>query len=248
MNYTTAITDIQDGNTIVRGYNLYDLAKEKGFVKATYLLLKGELPTENEAKMLDLIFTLAIDNGPGTASGQTTRIVASAKSDLHVAVAAGILAMGKRHGSAIEPAARFLSENKDVEDVDALVKDLKEKKVRIAGFGHAVLQEDKRTTTMLDVAKETGFYGKHCEFVEKVHASLNAISSKPLPINIDGGMAAVLLDMGFEPSLMKGFFLIPRVAGLVAHAHEELTSGGKLRRHPQEEIDYTGPAARDLQG
>jgi citrate synthase len=246
MTYKTKLSNIKDGSTSIRGYNLYELAKQKGFVQSIYLLLKGELPDEKQARMLDVIFALAIDNGPGTASAQTTRIVASSKSDLHVSVAAGILAMGKRHGSAIEPAANFLQEHKDTEDVDALVKELREKKVRVAGYGHAVLEEDKRTSTMFDVAKETGFYGEHCVFSEKFHAALNAASSKALPINVDGGMAAVLLDMGFDASLMKGFFLISRTVGLVAQAHEEITEDEGLRRVKQSTIEYNGHDDREL--
>ncbi len=246
MKYTTSLSHMSNGKESIRGYDLADLMKKKTFVETIFLLLKGELPNAAEAAMLDALFTAAIDHGPGTASSQTARIVASAKNSMHTSVAAGILAMGQRHGSAIEGAAKFFQENKDTEDVLALAKTLKEQKIRVAGYGHAVLSHDERSESLFSIAKEQGVYGKHCEFAENFHKALNEISSKTLPINIDGSMGAILSDMGFNPDMMKGFFMIARVPGLVAQVYEEQTSGGRLRRLPEEDIEYTGVEDRDI--
>ena len=69
---------------------------------------------------------------------------------------------------------------------------------------------------------------------------------KTLPINVDGAIAAVLADLGFEPEVMNGFFMIPRCAGLVAHVREE-----QVRMKPMRRIDpvghtYDGPGPRSL--
>lgn len=246
MKFQTAITHITPDGERIRGYELAELAQQNSFAKSIWLLLRGELPSPAEAKMFSALLTMAIDHGPGTASGQVTRIVASAKTSIQAAVAAGLLAMGERHGAALESAAHFFAENKDSADVASLVKDLKDKKVRIPGYGHAVLTEDTRSTFLLDLARELKLHGSNVAFAEKVQLELNKISSKPLPLNIDGSMAAILLDLGFAPQALTGVFIIARVPGLVAQATEEMTNDIGLRRVPEEEIEYTGLAPREI--
>ena len=89
-------------------------------------------------------------------------------------------------------------------------------------------------------------YGKHCDFAEAVGKSLNAISSKKLPLNVDGAMAAIISDMGFDWRLAKGFFIIGRVPGLAAHVYEEKTAGDGIRRLAEDAAEYVGPGERSI--
>jgi citrate synthase len=221
MEWKTSITNISDNKETIRGYDLSELIKNKSFVEVIFLVLKGSLPNENEVKMLNALFTAAIDHGVGTASTIASRTAASSGNSMQAALAAGILAMDKSHGGATEEAAKFFSENIEEKNVADLVKYLKEQKIRLPGFGHRVLTHDYRTDTLFSIAKETGFYGQHCTFAEEVGVELNKISSKPLPLNVDGAMAAILLDMRFPSQMATGFFIIARVPGLVAHIYEE---------------------------
>lgn len=240
--FKTSITNIKDGEEYIRGEKLEQLIREKSFIETIFLLLKGKMPTENEAKMLNAMFVAAIDHGPGTASAQVARIVASAKNSMHTSLAAGILAMGERHGSAIEGAAAFFQNEVQSSKFKAqsLVKELKEKKIRIPGYGHPFLEHDKRSDTLFALAKELGIYGEHCEFAESIHKELNAISSKTLALNIDGAMGAIISDMGFDWKLGKAFFIIARVPGLLAHIYEEQTNDVGIRRLSQDDIEYIG--------
>ena len=52
---------------------------------------------------------------------------------------------------------------------------------------------------------------------------------KPMTINVDGALAAVLYDMGFEPTFARLIFIIGRVAGLTAEVMEELTRERPMR-------------------
>jgi citrate synthase len=52
---------------------------------------------------------------------------------------------------------------------------------------------------------------------------------KPMTINIDGALAAVLYDMGFPPPFARLIFIISRVAGLTAEVMEELTRERPMR-------------------
>lgn len=246
MQWKTAISKISADKETIRGYDLAELTKNKNFVEVIFLVLRGDLPDEKETKMLNALFTSAIDHGVGTASAMTSRMVASSGNSMHTALAAGILAMGKLHGGAAEDAAKFFTENVREENVVELVKSLKEKKIRLPGYGHKVLTHDHRTDTLFAIAKEINFYNQHCSFAEEVGVELNKISSKPLPLNIDGAMAAILLDMGFPWQMVKGFFMIARVPGLIAHIYEEMMGDEGLRRLDSNEEQYTGEADRSL--
>jgi len=65
-------------------------------------------------------------------------------------------------------------------------------------------------------------------------------------LNVNGAIAAVCGDLGFDSELGNAMFMIARVPGLIAHAHEE-----RLRQAPMRQIDpkdhqYDGPPARRL--
>lgn len=246
MQWKTAVSKVSDNKEIIRGYNLDELIKNKSFTETIFLILKGNLSNENETKILNAMFVAAIDHGVGTASAMTSRIVASSGNSMHTALAAGILAMGKLHGGATEDAAKFFTENVEEKNVVELVKTLKDKKVRLPGYGHKVLTRDNRTDTLFAIAKETGFYGKYSAFAEKIGEELNKISSKILPLNVDGAMAAILLDMGFPWQITKGLFIIARVPGLVAHIYEEAVGDAGLRRLESDETEYVGETDRQL--
>ncbi|NPA13093.1 MAG: citryl-CoA lyase, partial [Aquificae bacterium] len=51
--WRTAISWHFGDEAYVRGYNLRELIGRLSFTEAIYLVLKGELPTERERKMLD---------------------------------------------------------------------------------------------------------------------------------------------------------------------------------------------------
>lgn len=67
-------------------------------------------------------------------------------------------------------------------------------------------------------------------------------------LNVDGGIAAVASEMGFDWRLGKGFFIIGRVPGLVAHVYEELTMEKPFSKRLDEETEteYIGVPPREL--
>lgn len=246
MPHTTSLTTIKNNKEYIRGYALEDLAQKKTFVETIFLLLKGELPTEKETRMMNAILTSVIDHGPGVASAMNARVSASAKNDLHTAVAAGILGLGGRHGVVIEPAMRFFYDHVEEPDVAGLLKKMKEQKQYVSGYGHKIFEVDPRTQTLFSLAKELDVYGTYARFAEQVEEALNATSSKKLPLNADGAIAAILCDMGFDARVGNGIFVIARVPGLVAHVVEEMTEGEGIRRIAEEEIEYVGVKERKI--
>ena len=221
--WKTAITKATEEETIIRGYELTELIKKVTFIEAIFLVLKGELPTKNEGRMLDAILVSCIDHGIAPPSVVATRTVLSGGNPLNTAVGAGILTLGESHGGAIEQCAKILQEIvKGKIETEDFIKKSCEKKERIPGYGHKIYTQDPRTAALLKIAKELGFTGKYVQAALGIEAALEKIKGKKLCLNVDGAIAAIVSEMGFDYQLGKGFFIISRVVGLVAHAREEM--------------------------
>lgn len=246
--WRTAISWHFDHEAYVRGYNLSELVGNLTFTEAIYLVLKGELPSEKERKMFDALFVSMIEHSIAPPSVIAARAVISGGNSLHVGVGAGILAFGEAHGGALEGAMKFIQENveKDPKDV---VKAYFERGIRIPGFGHRYYKKyDPRAKRILDIAKELGFFGKYCEFAVKVEEEIEKQKGRKLVMNVDGAVAAVVSEMGFDWRLGKGFFIIGRIPGLVAHTYEELTMEKPFskRLDEEKEVEYLGEKPREL--
>jgi len=242
--WKTSIAGIVDGETIIHGYKVTDLIDKVNFTDAIWLELKGELPTENQRAMLDSILISTIDNGMGPPSITNARNSASAGNSMQASVAAGILGIGEHHGGAIEECARLLQIGLSAEK---LVEKVISSGDRIPGFGHKIYKdEDPRATQVFAKAKSLGFFGEHSELAKAVEAELEKRKGKKIVINVDGAIAAVVSDMGFDYRLGKGFFIIGRVVGLIAHIFEEIVREKPFRRISEEEIEYDGTVARKL--
>lgn len=242
--WKTSISGIVEGETLIHGYKITDLIDKVNFTDAIWLELKGELPTEKERAMLDAILISTIDNGMGPPSVTNARNSASAGNPMQAAVAAGILGVGEHHGGAIEECARLLQLGLSAEK---LVEKVLSSGDRIPGFGHKVYKdEDPRATQIFEKAKSLGFFGEYSGLAKAVEQTLEKTKGKKIVINVDGAIAAVVSDMGFDYRLGKGFFIIGRIVGLVAHIFEEVTREKPYRRISEEEIEYDGVPIRKL--
>lgn len=242
--WKTSISGIVEGEVHIHGYKVTDLIDKVNFTDAIWLELKGELPTEKERAMLDSILISTIDNGLGPPSTTNARNSASAGNPMQAAVAAGVLGVGESHGGAIEECARLLQMGMSAEK---LIEKVIGSGDRIPGYGHKVYKdEDPRATQIFNKAKELGFFGEHCELAKAVEEELERQKGKKIVTNVDGAIAAVVSDMGFDYRLGKGFFLIGRVVGLVAHIFEEWVREKPFRRIESEEIEYDGTPPRKL--
>ncbi len=241
MKFKTSITQIRDDKEVIRGKTLESLMKKQSFVATIFFLLCGRLPRKNEEAMCNALLVSVIDHGPGTSSALNARVSASAGNPVHTSLAAGILGFGERHGMAVDGAMKFFSDNITSKDITAKIRELKAQKVRIPGYGHKVFTTvDPRSVTLFDIAKKQKILGTYCKFAGIVQKELHAVSSKPLPLNIDGAVAAILLDMGVPAQLGNTIFLIGRIPGLLAHIYEERTHDVGIRRLDDDEIEYIG--------
>ena len=127
------------------------------------------------------------------------------------------------------------------------MEDMKSGGQRMPGFGHRLHKTDPRTVRLFSLADELKFSGKH-QTLAKAIEQLFEKQGKSLPINVDGAIAAVISDMGFDWKLGKGFFIISRTVGLIAHAYEEKTREKPMRRLGISDYVYDGPDPQKLDG
>ena len=211
------------------------------------------MPTPAERTLLDAILIGVADHGSGAPSCATARLAASGnRQSVSAAVAAGILAVGDDHGGAgmgcMEMIAagvqRAKAESISLEQAARLIAtEARADGKRLAGFGHRVHKTDPRTEILFTLARSGGVAGDGIAFIEAMERAIATIV-KPLPINIDGALAAVLHDMGFPPVFGRLVFIIGRVAGLTAEVAEELSREKPMRiRIP---VEYDGVAPRSL--
>jgi citrate synthase len=252
--WRTAIVDSRDGHIWIRGYDVTSLMTGRTFTDTIFLLQLGRLPTRAERGLLDAILTAVADHGPGAPSCAAARLALSGnRQSVSSAVAAGILAVGDDHGGAgsgcMEMIATGLSRARAEstaldEAARRLVAEARAGGRRLPGFGHRVHKADPRTTILFDLARAGGIAGEGVAFVEAMEQAIAALV-KPLPINVDGALAAVLHDMGFSPPFGRLVFIIGRVAGLAAEVAEELSRERPMRiRIP---VEYDGEAPRALE-
>ena len=251
--WRTSIVDHDEEHIWVHGYELTKLMQQMTFGEMVFLLHRGRTPTKAEGRLLDAILVSGADHGPGAPSCATARLAASGnRGCLSAAIAAGVLAIGNEHGGAGKACMELIA--KDValarsqsipiaEAARRTVEEAKAQNRRLPGLGHRTHSVDPRTAVLFSMARESNLSGAGVEFMLALQEAAGAII-KPLPVNVDGALAAVLFDLGFPPVFGQTVFIIARVAGLAAEVAEELTREKAMRVHIP--VVYDGPPPREI--
>ncbi len=241
LQWTTAITDVQPNLIRLRGYPIDKLMGDLTFSRAIYLALMGTLPTQEIGTMIDAILVSSIDHGATPPSALSARTAVSTGAPLNASLVSGLLSINKHHGGAIEDCMRMIQEALNIakagrdttQGAEQLVTTYRQAKQRLPGFGHRIHTADPRTRKLLDMAEESQIAGEATQMLQAIHWALHEQTGRDLPINVDGAIASILLDMGIPTELGNAFFMMARVPGLVAHIHEEMTRERPMRRiHP----------------
>jgi citrate synthase len=253
--WKTAITQIHPNEVRLRGYRIDELMGQISFAEAIYLTLKGDLPSPAVGRLMNAMLVSSVDHGATPPSVVAARTAASTGAPLNAAVAAGVLSINRFHGGAIEGCMLVLlelirrGEAKDLgwdEVADELLAEYRAEKKRIPGFGHRIHSDDPRTSRLFALAEEADIKGPGVEAISALRRGFER-QDKQLPINVDGAIAAVLVDLDFDPSVANAFFIMARVPGLVAHVREEAGRQRPMRRVDPERHEYDGPEARSLE-
>lgn len=238
MKWKTAISTKKDNEVFVRGRALAELVAEKTFSEAAFLLLKGVLSNENERKLFDAILVSCVEHGIEPPSAFVPRVSVSVGNPMNAALAAGMLAIGEHHGGAIEKAAFLFQQEKSAVEIVSEVVAAGE---RFPGFGHKVYKDkDPRAELLLEKAESLGFSGAFAKKARECGEELENQTGKHFPLNIDGVIAALMLELGFDWRLGKAIFALGRLPGMIAHSHEEMVNEKPYRRLEEGDVEYIG--------
>ena len=254
--WRTAISRFDDASVEIAGYKHEDLIRKLDFTSMLFVLFQQRIPSDAEVRVLNAMMVSVIDHSI-VASSAVTRIVSASGVPLQASVAAGILTIGDIHGGAGQELSRRLEEwvsqakHDGVplrEKATQVVRPVREAGERVEGYGHPLHPKgDARVDAVIEVARGVDLVGPHLQLALHISQAVESASGKALPLNIDGVVAALASDLGFNWRLGRAFIFIPRAAGLAAHAMEEATRERGWRKVAStEDIEYDGPASRPL--
>ena len=255
-SWGTALSETAADRISLRGYDLAELIGEVPFPSAVHLLYTGELPDPSTARLIDAVMVACIDHGAGAPSVLAARTAISGGATLQAGAAAGLLALGEFHGAAVESSMLVIGSVVDAATGDecgleaaaeGVVASCRADGRRVSGFGHRQHRaRDPRLDRLFAVAHEAGVTGRHLAAAEAVEAALTRSVGRPVPVNIDGAVAALLGEVGFPSDLGNALFIASRLAGILAHANEERQMMTPMRRVDPVDHAYHGPGRRAL--
>lgn len=252
--WTTAVSDVAHGVISVRGYALEDIIRHLTFGDATFLTIRGELPTPGQSRVMDAALSAILEHGFYAPTTLAARTVASASRESVIpGVAAGLLTIGSitvspQHTAEIIAIVgdQVAAGDSVAEAVDRYVSDLLEQRRRMPGLGHPLHPEgDPRAIALQEVAKANGAWGERAEFYMATKDEYLRRTGRSLPVNIDGMLGCVLSELGFRPLEMPGIAAISFMPGIIAHCVEEILAPPTLR---VADGTFTGNEPRHLPG
>ena len=242
----TRIAQAYPDRVEVRGRDLTaDVMGRLGFVEYFHLLVTGEEPTDDQRFFLDLLLVSIAEHGMMPTSVAARMTLAADPGSLQGAVAAGILGAGPVILGTAGECARMLEEAQSGgEGPAAIARRTREAGGRLPGFGHPVHRPvDPRAERILELADARGASGPYVALARAFRAAAAEVWGKPLPMNVSMPIAAVMLDLGFAPSVVRAVPVLARTAGILAHLAEEQhePAGFALAAGAEEAVDYEPP-------
>jgi citrate synthase len=255
--WSSALTSIEPNEILLRGYRLDELMGRVPFGDAIYLLMLGELPSPAISRIIDAILVSFIDHGATPPSTLAARNAATTGASIRGAVAAGVLAFGRHYGGDVLACRGRLDEGLKLAREEPLASAAAEMAARLVqaheipppGFGHRYHTIDPRATRLLQMAHELEIDHRYTQFIRALEHALSRhpdLQDHPLPVNVDGAVAAISGDLGLPPEVADALLLISRVPGLAAHVLEEQQRERPMRAIDPVEHGYDGPGGRTL--
>jgi citrate synthase len=232
--WRTAIIHMEPGRIDIRGRPIEELIGSVSFSQMIWLMLRGELPGQDEATLFEAALVAAVDHGPQAPSIAAARMAATCGVGLNNAMATGINMLGDVHGGAGEQAVLLYQfAQQHPKGISAAVSEWRDRNGRfIPGFGHRFHKPTDprapRLLTLVDEAVTAGVCkGIFATTARDIERQLASEKGKPVPMNIDGATAVIFAELGFEAPLARGIFCLSRSVGILAHAWEQQQQGGR---------------------
>jgi citrate synthase len=261
--WSTEIIDMKPGVIRFRGFPIEQLIGRISFPQMIWLMLKGELPTPEQASLLEAALVSAVDHGPQAPSIAIGRMAVTCGLPLNGAMASAINVLDDIHGGAGEQCmelyadiARRIDAGAAQDDAVAASLDAftAERGKIVPGFGHRFHPIDPRSPRLLELVdaarRRQVVSGRFADIGRAVESLMHRRKGRRIPMNIDGATAVIYSELGFPPPLGRGLFILSRSVGILSHAWEQSQQGGRIKgpMPPGIPYAYTGAAPRDFAG
>jgi citrate synthase len=259
--WDTSIIDIHPGQIAIRGYPIEQLIGRVRFPEMIWLMLRGELPTRAQADLLEAALVPGVDHGPHAPSIAISRMAVTCGLPVNGAMASAINVLDDVHGGAGQQCMELYREvdaeaGADGDLVHAATTVIERHREAgekiVPGFGHRFHPVDPRTAPLFELvakAEKLGAVsGRYADIGRAVEKAISTLKKRHIPMNIDGITAVIFCELGFEPELGRGLFILSRSVGILAHAWEQKQRGRRIMGPMPREIPYrySGPARRNL--
>ena len=208
-------------------------------------MLKGEVPSEDSAELMDTDMVLHAEHG-ANASSFAARVVTGTDANLHASVTAAVAALsGPAHGGAAEDVMHMAREIGEPSAVADYVKQKRKNRQAIMGFGHRVYRaEDPRARHMRAgverLSKEMG-QPHWYEILQALVEAMKPYARHGVNVNVDFYAGVVYYLHGVPEDLFVPIFAVGRVPGWTVQVLEQLDNNILLRPLTL----YNGPEPRD---
>ena len=259
--WSTEIIDVRPGEIAIRGYPIQELIGRVRFPDMIWLMLRGELPSLAQSELLEAALVPGVDHGPHAPSIAIARMAVTCGLPVNGAMASAINVLDDVHGGAGQQCMELYREidaeagaNGDLVRAATTVIERRQQagdKI-VPGFGHRFHPIDPRTAPLFALvakAEAAGVVtGRFAAIGRAVEKAVETMKKRHIPMNIDGITAVIFCELGFEPELGRGLFVLSHSVGILAHAWEQKKKGQRIMGPMPKEIPYryTGPARRSL--
>ena len=183
-------------------------------------------PHPKLVRALDVLFILHAEHELNCSTA-AMRHLSSSGVDVYTAVSAAAGALyGPRHGGANAAVVRMLEQ---IENVDDFIQKVKDRKAMLMGFGHRVYKSyDPRAKIVRRIAEDVfSVCGKEPLIEKAMQLEQRALSDdyfikRKLYPNVDFYSGLIYKAMGFPTDFFPILFVLPRLAGWLAHWSEFL--------------------------
>ncbi len=204
------------------GYDLQALLGKRSFVDVFYLLFRGELPSAEQAQLLEKLMIALINPGPRHPATRAAMNAGVGKTDpLHILpIGAGVYGGEYQGAGAIEAAMRFLRKARG-DDPASYLEQLAAAdyldESPLPGFGRIYGGRDLLTQSLAQLLLAEPGAGECMGWGAALAAQLASVNAGWLRTGL---AAAVLADLGFQPRVGACLFQLLGAPGLVAHGLE----------------------------
>ena len=228
-----------------------DVMGKMSFTDAMFYHIMGVAPSAGQRAILDAVLVTLMEHGftPSAIAARMTYL--SAPEAMQSAVAAGLLSVASQFIGTMENAAKVLEDiandpNGQDTACQRIVQQHLDSGNHMPGFGHHLHRpDDPRTPKLFEIAMAHDEIDKRpIAMMQKLGQHVDQIYGKHLTINATGATAAVFMGAAIPIRIMRGFAVISRAAGLVAHVMEEQQNpaGRHIWDLVDNNIPYTGNA------